>query len=1349
MKKHITAAMCACLTMAMAATANETEIPGMGGVPDPTQLGELLSTRPHRARWVGPVGIYCFNFKAEDNRLKQLRVEEVDKGSPADGILNVGDIILGADGTRAAKVPLFKAAAFETMREIGHAITEAEAHDPALLKLLVWRPAKKTEDSSPVKAPSLDDMGALDDVDAGGGNALGDWGGKPEKAPAAEEAAKGKIETVTVKLEYLGRYSDTAPYNCEKSKKILRKGIAKLYADNEPDTAGLSLLCLMAADDPTNPENDKYQARAKEWAHQIEFGGGPWFSGPKLIALSEYYMKTKDESILPKLVKQAEHHARGVSWFGTTGHKWADERDDGSPRGRMSGYGPIGACGVQGLVGLSLARRAGVTSPLIEAANRDQRIFFGHYAFRGSPSYGEFLYSFGGSPGDNNAKCAMTALALGMEENQESKAKYFSKMSTLSASSDRVYAHGGSFFAQVWNPIGAAQGGVKAANLHFRENRWHFDLKRRWTHSRIYDGSGNDYKNFSWDATGLLFYALPLKQLYVTGRGQKESLRFSNSEFEELLTAKNYDAAKMSTGELIADLSRFDTLRRSAVAGELANRIKANAEAPETAALVDQLIAIALDSTASLDARAGACYTLFQTKQKARGPVAELKNAEITKAMLALQSDPDPYMWYTGTRVLQETPTEAVKPYVNDILDFAVAHARPTFPLTDDDPLQASQVRIAQLLFDKLIKDDLEGVDKNKLVSAVKVLLSQPHANGRNSASKGLKLVSQDVFMLLADVAVDNVINRPPANAMGGYGALVTSQAVMAEHLFEEALPLSFKYAPGEALKNKLHQKYGQAAFSMQSIDQLMRILADQMLASAALDANKVIEEMHDAPAPETIPKLKVIRSVKVAQPALTLPASKTELVADAINYVFPETGATYTWRKVYGAGRVTFTPNASGKSKSTTVSFTDRKPGKYRFEITMTDALGYTEVSDTVDVVLYDKKGNLPANRPPQATSQTLAATPGRPTHITLTGTDPDGDELGFMVTKQPAHGRLTGVGGNLIYTAKFGNPQRRESTEKEEENAPPTAPSLDDLDALDPFASPASRPKKKTTKENEPIAGSWTDSMTFKVIDGQGKTATGAIAFTISDQNVGVAVYEGFDYPTGALHNKEGGSSFGFSGPWINSRRSTDGYLVASDASLSYPRIPSTGGRFVRGQGHTSCSRTLDRELLKKHKMLEPGGEMWFSLFFATRTGRSMYFSAGEGAYFGVEIRDKHAESGVLARISPKTEGGFNRNRWSRNAGRRFPEGPNMVVGRCIWGKTDEEPDTFEVYRVFNAPGYDIVVPKEPVSVVKGLIPQENIEALVLDISHKWEGPVDEFRVGPTRHSVMVGTKPMGAGQ
>jgi hypothetical protein len=476
-----------------------------------------------------------------------------------------------------------------------------------------------------------------------------------------------------------------------------------------------------------------------------------------------------------------------------------------------------------------------------------------------------------------------------------------------------------------------------------------------------------------------------------------------------------------------------------------------------------------------------------------------------------------------------------------------------------------------------------------------------------------------------------------------------------------------------------------------------MSSLGDMMLAGAQIDAYQVIDQMRKGTAPEKMVKLKAIHAIKAAQSTLTLPAAKTQLVAEARNYALPdEKDTTYTWRKVYGAGKVAFAPNASGKSKKTTVSFTDAKPGKYRFEVAMSDILGYNEIRKTVDVILYDRNGKLPANQSPKATSRTIETAPGLPTRVLLSGSDPDGDDLGYRVTKAPSNGRLSGAGGNLTYTAKFGF--------------------------------------------------NGTDTLTFEAIDGQGQTAAGTVTIQVSDKDAGVVVYEGFDYPAGGIHGRGAKTSFGFSGRWVNSRGG-DSYKVSREPlggdggspSLSYSSLPSTGGRVITGQRHTTCSRVLDRSILFAHKMLDPGQEMWFSFFVSDGARRSLTFK-GRETIFGVEVKGTK-DTGVHAILNG--ESGSHRNSWSRTSALRFPKGPSMIVGRCTWGKTEKDPDTVEAFRVFDAPGYGIVLLENPVSVVKGIIPQETVNAMVLFLFDK--APFDEIRIGPTLHSVMVGTKPL----
>ena len=50
------------------------------------------------------------------------------------------------------------------------------------------------------------------------------------------------------------------------------------------------------------------------------------------------------------------------------------------------------------------------------------------------------------------------------------------------------------------------------------------------------------------------------------------------------------------------------------------------------------------------------------------------------------------------------------------------------------------------------------------------------------------------------------------------------------------------------------------------------------------------------------------------------------------------------------------------------------------------------------------------------------MKAIPGLATRVPFAGTDPDGDDLGYRVTKRPAHGRIDENGGNITYTPDFG---------------------------------------------------------------------------------------------------------------------------------------------------------------------------------------------------------------------------------------------------------------------------------------------------------------------------------------
>jgi hypothetical protein len=56
--------------------------------------------------------------------------------------------------------------------------------------------------------------------------------------------------------------------------------------------------------------------------------------------------------------------------------------------------------------------------------------------------------------------------------------------------------------------------------------------------------------------------------------------------------------------------------------------------------------------------------------------------------------------------------------------------------------------------------------------------------------------------------------------------------------------------------------------------------------------------------------------------------------------------------------------------------------------------------------------------NNPPKADRQSVVAKQDRPRAITLTGSDGDGDDFGFFITKLPSHGTLSGGLPEVVYT-------------------------------------------------------------------------------------------------------------------------------------------------------------------------------------------------------------------------------------------------------------------------------------------------------------------------------------------
>ena len=223
---------------------------------------------------LGPTGLrgWIYSRKGQSADARQILVTAVAKGSPADGIFQAGDVILGVAGQ-----PFDGDARLQFAR----AITAAEAGQ-GVLALIRWR--------------------------------------------------AGQTENVALQLPVLGAYSATAPYDCPKSKKIFEQGcaaIARKGLGNVSIPNDLNALALLASG------KEEYRPLLAEYAKKVaEFKAesmATWYYGYANMFLAEYVMATGDKSVLPGVKRLALEAARGQSGVGTWGHKFA--RPDGNLNG--------------------------------------------------------------------------------------------------------------------------------------------------------------------------------------------------------------------------------------------------------------------------------------------------------------------------------------------------------------------------------------------------------------------------------------------------------------------------------------------------------------------------------------------------------------------------------------------------------------------------------------------------------------------------------------------------------------------------------------------------------------------------------------------------------------------------------------------------------------------------------------------------------------------------------------------------------------------------------------------------------------------------------------------------------
>ncbi|MFM7182227.1 MAG: DUF6288 domain-containing protein [Verrucomicrobiales bacterium] len=659
---------------------------------------------------------------------RQILVTHVGEKSPADGIVQVDDVILGVGG---------KPFTDDARKSIALAIQEAEKESHGgLLKLTCWR--------------------------------------------------AGEVNEVQLKLRVMGTYADTAPYQCQKSEKILQEACEILAKEKLEDTwhGGISGLALLATG------KEEYLPIIREWAYQMgpetlnikdEVNGSSWDLGYRNMFLAEYYLLTGEQKVLHAIREITLSLARGQGMYGTFGHGFSQLTPDGKRNGSIPPYGPVNQAGLSANMGIIMGAKCGINEPEVGAAIERATKFFAYFMDKGAIPYGEhepWPYH------DNNGKCAMTAMLFAMEGKRKPETQFFAKMATA-GHRNRECGHTGQGFSYLWGALGANVGGPEAAAAFFKESSWHFDLVRRCDGSFTYDGAEqygggktddntyygkSSYNGLSPTASYVLTYALPLKKLHLTGRKANESFWLTKDGATAAAASGRFDLdrLKMSPFELVDAFRNWSPIVRGWAAEELAKR-------PEATAMVPKLIRMTEDTNPHVCQ--AACETL-----------GRLRSREALPVFVRLLKHPDRWTRFKAAKAIKEMGGDA-KPIVSELLTVVAETAEPLQPIQWADPVQLTHGQLGAALFAGPLKDVVHAADPKLRNPAIEAISTNADGMARATLRGFFEnhLTIEDIEAL-APVLLTAVLTQCPADTMFSTEIRMGAFRALTKYHFKEGI---------------------------------------------------------------------------------------------------------------------------------------------------------------------------------------------------------------------------------------------------------------------------------------------------------------------------------------------------------------------------------------------------------------------------------------------------------------------------------------------------------------------------------------------------------------------------------
>lgn len=724
--------------------------------PDYTKGGMLDTYHGRNCAALGPTGAHAWIWAQRSDQFtkdtRMLLIKAVDPGTPADGVLKEGDVILGIGDARFTS---------DARKALSAAITEAEkAENKGKLVLHIWRPAVGSE---------------------------------------------GKTMQVTLTLPVVGAYGINAPWNCSKTEAIvkaacdaiIKRGIDQ-KSGNQVASCTDALGLLATGDRQYWPLVRKYidsldaQSKAQNFEQQWT-----WGVAYSAVLLCEYHLLTDDKSVLPIIERYAKRIAMGRSGVGTWSHNFADPaQNGGKPFGMPASYGAMNQIGLTCALSLALAQKCGINDEHIESALKKSSAFISFYVDKGTIPYGD--HDPNPLVHENNGVNSQAAVLFDLLGDKEA-ATYFTRM-TLASHHERERGHTGHFFNWTWGAPGAARGGDEAAASFIRNTRWFTELERRPDGSFIYQFqlAGADhakYRDWSTSGTRLLQYCLPRKQLHITGKGGGVVDPITGAELKEVVRAQELvPGERHSIDQLLEFLGHWSPRIRHLAAVELNKRDDD---------VVDRLIAM-LDSQ-NRYARYGACAGLRHagrgSEKAVRALVEKGLRADTSSmryhAIHAFMVDPwwknpDRNQGIVWENTLATVSHLAVPDLVKTALKDYPQEARPwtkayvgyalfgNYSLRDRGPAGPG------LLMQN--KGAWEALDHEDRIKLVETLLYSEFGNVRSAVSFFYQQLSKMEIALLMPAIHDAVMYQAPSGVMFGGGVRLEGLRLLTQYKIKEGI---------------------------------------------------------------------------------------------------------------------------------------------------------------------------------------------------------------------------------------------------------------------------------------------------------------------------------------------------------------------------------------------------------------------------------------------------------------------------------------------------------------------------------------------------------------------------------